>query len=129
MYVPQTQISPWILAFLVCLLLSFVGRIRDVSRQRLPGPTRLPFFGNALQLPRKRVWMKLSELAKTYGAWPPPSCSLVRVLTIGPSGPIYSLQIFQTPVIVINSVEVARELMEARSANYFTRPLNKMAEL
>ena len=45
------------------------------------------------------------------------------------SGPIYSLQIFRTPVVVINSVEVARELMEAKSANYVTRPLTKMVEL
>ncbi len=74
--------------------------------------------------------MKLAELAKTYGVWLPHpnirSCisSLASIL-----GPIYSLQIFRTPVIVINSVEVARELMEARSANYVTRPLTKMVEL
>ncbi|PIL29426.1 cytochrome P450 [Ganoderma sinense ZZ0214-1] len=106
----ETHLSPWVLSLVVYLFLSLANRIRRGSGRRLSGPARLPLFGNALQLPRKRVWMKLADLAKTYG-------------------PIYSLQIFRTPVIVINSVEVARELMEAKSANYITRPLTKMVEL
>ena len=55
--------------------------------------------------------------------------TLLRKSPSATLGPIYSLQIFRTPVIVINSVEVARELMEAKSANYVTRPLTKMVEL
>ncbi|KAI1792771.1 cytochrome P450 [Ganoderma leucocontextum] len=80
------------------------------KRRLFPGPPSSPIFGNILQLPPKRLWIKLAELGKTYG-------------------PVYSLRLFTTPVLVVNSTEVARELMDVKSGLYANRPLPKMPEL
>lgn len=44
-------------------------------------------------------------------------------------GPVYSLRLFTTPILVLNSTEVARELMDMKSGLYANRPLPKMTEL
>ncbi|TBU23875.1 cytochrome P450 [Dichomitus squalens] len=56
------------------------------------------------------IWVKLAELSKAYG-------------------PIYSLRLLNTPIVVINSAEVERELLDVKSALYANRPLPKMVEL
>ncbi|EJF56877.1 cytochrome P450 [Dichomitus squalens LYAD-421 SS1] len=50
------------------------------------------------------IWVKLAELSKAYG-------------------PIYSLRLLNTPIVVINSAEVERELLDVKSALYANRPL------
>ncbi len=35
-----------------------------------PGPRRLPFVGNALQMPQKNLWLQLAEWKKKYGTSP-----------------------------------------------------------
>ena len=51
-------------------ILAVHARQRSKARRRLfPGPPQLPLLGNVLQLPTKRVWVKLAELGKTYGAY------------------------------------------------------------
>lgn len=44
-------------------------------------------------------------------------------------GPIYSLKFFRTPVLVLNSASVARDLLELRSSKYANRPLPKIVEM
>ncbi|TFK89221.1 cytochrome P450 [Polyporus arcularius HHB13444] len=76
-----------------------------------PGPTPLPIVGNALSLPSQKVWIKLAEFAKLYGS-------------------IYALRLFGRQIVVLNSPEVARELLEGNSATVYTnRPLPKIIEL
>ena len=61
-------------AVLVALLVVILGygayfRQRSLARGRLfPGPPSLPLLCNVLQLPPKRLWVKLAEMSKTYGA-------------------------------------------------------------
>ncbi|PCH38759.1 cytochrome P450, partial [Wolfiporia cocos MD-104 SS10] len=68
-----------------------------------PGPKRLPLVGNVHQLPIHHQHPKLAEWANQYGDM------------------IY-LQVFHKPLLVIDSVNAAIELMEKRSAKYSDRP-------
>lgn len=45
------------------------------------------------------------------------------------TGPIYSLRVLWKPMVVLNSADVALELLEARSGMYWSRPIPKMVEL
>ncbi|KAK7679980.1 hypothetical protein QCA50_016926 [Cerrena zonata] len=68
-----------------------------------PGPTRLPIIGCIHLLPQKYQEKALAEWGKKFGG-------------------IVFAKLFRTPAIVINSYEVARDLLEKRSGNYSDRP-------
>ncbi|TFK24572.1 cytochrome P450 [Coprinopsis marcescibilis] len=74
----------------------------------LPGPRRLPFIGNALQMPQERPWLTFAEWAKTYGD-------------------LFQVDILGRPLVVINSATVARDLLDKRSATNSDRPHFTMA--
>ncbi|KAI0828275.1 cytochrome P450 [Trametes gibbosa] len=100
------SLEAWVLLPFLCLILT-VGRSRP-GGQRYPGPKPWPVIGNVL--PKRRVWLKLAEYAKTYG-------------------PIYSLRVLRTPMLVLNDAEAARSLLEEKSTLYANRNLPKMVEL
>ncbi|KAI0374537.1 cytochrome P450 [Pilatotrama ljubarskyi] len=100
---PQWSLLP---LAVVCLL--FVAYKRVARPTGYPGPPPWPIIGNIL--PSRRVWLKLAEYAKTYG-------------------PVYSLRILGTPVLVLNDARAARRLLEDKSALYANRNLPKMVEL
>ncbi|KAJ7130793.1 putative monooxygenase [Mycena crocata] len=75
-----------------------------------PGPRRWPLIGSALQVPRTYPWLTFGEWAKTYG-------SIVYVDVIG------------TPMVILNSQKIARDLLDQRSAIYSDRPNLVMANL
>ncbi|KAK7464790.1 hypothetical protein VKT23_005997 [Stygiomarasmius scandens] len=76
-----------------------------------PGPPKLPFIGNVLDLDSKAPW-------KTYQRWGEQY------------GPLFSFSIFDRPVFVVNSFSICRDLFDKRSHVYSDRPelemLNKM---
>ena len=45
-----------------------------------------------------------------------------RVLTFGCTGEVVYAKLFHTPVVIVNSMNVARELMDKRGAIYSDRP-------
>ncbi len=69
-----------------------------------PGPKRLPIIGNLLDRPCHHAWLTYSKWAKQY-------CS-----------DIVSMEICGQTVIIVNSIEIARELLERRSTVYSDRP-------
>ncbi|KAG6875167.1 hypothetical protein C0993_010537, partial [Termitomyces sp. T159_Od127] len=77
------------------------------SRQKRPhlppGPPGLPFIGHVLSVPAENQDSALYKLGKTYGD-------------------VMYLEMFGKPIIVLNSVEAAIDLLEKRSANYSDRP-------
>ncbi|KAF5348321.1 hypothetical protein D9756_010457 [Leucocoprinus leucothites] len=75
-----------------------------------PGPRPLPLVGNMFQIPQKDEWPIYEAWAKKYG-------------------PITYLTMLGTPMIVLNSLKVVRDLMDERSGIYSNRPLMAMKEL
>ncbi|TFK64016.1 cytochrome P450 [Pluteus cervinus] len=67
-----------------------------------PGPKGLPFLGNIFQLPPFQ-FIRFMEWKEQFG-------------------PIFSLNLVGQPVIVINNLEIATELLERRSSIYADRP-------
>ncbi|KAI0712884.1 cytochrome P450 monooxygenase [Fomitopsis betulina] len=68
-----------------------------------PGPRRLPFLGNIHQLPPSYQHITFAEWGRKYG------------------DVIYA-RFFSTPVIVLNSIDTCRALMDKRGAKYSGRP-------
>ena len=72
-----------------------------------PGPPRDPIIGNLRSFPRMRWADTFSRLQKVYG-------DLIYFNILG------------QPILVINSLEVARELMEKRGNIHSGRPYDVM---
>ncbi|KAJ7584571.1 cytochrome P450 [Mycena floridula] len=75
--------------------------------KRLPLPPSLkpiPIFGNLFQLPRRSIWIWFDEQSRALGS------------------PIIYLDILASNVIVINSLQVMKDLLDRRSENYAHRP-------
>ncbi|KLO13426.1 cytochrome P450 [Schizopora paradoxa] len=87
------------------VLLHYIrNRKRDGSSLPLPpGPPRLPIIGNLHQMPLSHLWEKAVEWGKQYG-------DIIYVENAGDS------------TLIINSYEVAVELLTKRSAIYSSRP-------
>jgi hypothetical protein len=85
------------------------------DRHAPPGPPRLPFLGNMLQLPKKMQFLRFTEWSQQYGlfayyllyfctyslAWP------VRRRI----GPIFSLKLLGQNIVVLSSHKAATDLL------------------
>lgn len=95
----------------ICGLVLLVLQLRNVGRRPKglpPGPPTLPILGNLHQLPKRGIHLTLQKWAKEYG-------------------PIYSIMLGTQITIMINKAEVAKELLEKRSAIWSSRPELYMA--
>ncbi|KAF8154861.1 putative monooxygenase [Crassisporium funariophilum] len=68
-----------------------------------PGPRRLPVIGNVHQMPTSSPWKAFSEWGKKYGD-------------------IMHVDIFGQSMVVINSTQMAKDLLDKRSNIYSDRP-------
>ncbi|KZT30011.1 cytochrome P450 [Neolentinus lepideus HHB14362 ss-1] len=92
-------------AILSIALLSLVAvLLARRSRVRLPpGPTGLPFLGNALDIPPSHQWTTYVEWSKKFG-------DVMHLSALG------------RHLIILNSLDAARDLLEKRSSIYSDRP-------
>ncbi|KAH8101908.1 cytochrome P450 [Cristinia sonorae] len=88
---------------LTSLSLSTIGK-----KHYPPGPKALPIIGNILSIPQDAAWKVYAEWSQKFGD-------------------IIYLRVFRSHIIVINSVSIARELLENRGAIYSSRPWVPMA--
>ncbi|TFK64021.1 cytochrome P450 [Pluteus cervinus] len=108
--VARVLIEPMALILLssIALLLAVIVVRRSRSRHRFPpGPKGLPLFGNIFQIPPFQ-FIQFTEWKTQFG-------------------PIFSLNLAGQQVVVINSINVAVDLLERRSGVYSDRPRFIMA--
>ncbi|KAJ5698483.1 hypothetical protein N7462_000488 [Penicillium macrosclerotiorum] len=70
-----------------------------------PGPPTVPILGNVHLIPRAGIGLKFKEWAKQYG-------------------PIYSLKVFNSTMIVLSDPEIVANLVDKKGAIYAERPPN-----
>ncbi|KDP45847.1 hypothetical protein JCGZ_15291 [Jatropha curcas] len=75
-----------------------------------PGPRKLPFFGNILQLAGDVPHRRLTALAKTYG-------------------PVMGIKLGQIPFLVVSSPETAKEVMKIQDPVFAERALLVAVEI
>ncbi|KAI0711889.1 cytochrome P450 [Cerioporus squamosus] len=103
--------APVVLALVIAVVACLVVLSKCRARGRpFPGPRPVPILGNALQMPRAKVWEKLYEWGQIYGG-------------------ICSISLFGTPLLILNTAEAGRELLDKKSALYSNRPLPKIIEM
>ncbi|TFK67280.1 cytochrome P450 [Pluteus cervinus] len=91
------------LVLFISVLLAVLVRSRSRKGYGMPpGPKGLPILGNIFQLPPLQ-FLRFTEWKEQFG-------------------PIFSLNLAGQPVIVINSLEAAVDLLERRSSIYSDRP-------
>lgn len=93
-------------AFLILggfLLAWRVGKIGRRPKSYPPGPPTLPMIGNLHQMPREKGHLQFQKWSQEYG-------------------PIYSLILGSQVMIVLNSEEVVKDLLDKRGSIYSSRP-------
>jgi len=95
-----------------------------------PGPRPWPIAGNIPHLPDNREWETYDKWAKEYGK-ESESENVNLSLFDAMIGPIVSLSlgILGDPMIIINNFDVAKDLMNGRSANSADRPFPIIKEV
>ncbi|RPD81420.1 cytochrome P450 [Lentinus tigrinus ALCF2SS1-7] len=109
--VPQVIPLPHVFAALGSLLLLYAVNVlvrAALTRRKLPpGPPGLPVLGNIWDV-KGKAWLQYSAWARQYG-------------------PIFSLNMAGTPIIVLNTHKVAANLLDRRSTIYSDRTQSVMA--
>lgn len=97
-----------VLALCMCLKVYF-ARTRYLKGPLPPGPPGQPLLGNLLQLP-KFQWLQFTQWKDKFGALymivDPSKYSLVLL-----AGPIFSLNLAGQRVVVLNTYDVASDLL------------------
>ncbi|THH07559.1 hypothetical protein EW145_g3297 [Phellinidium pouzarii] len=95
----------------------FYGRNANAEGMELrdpPGPRGIPIFGNEFQIPKDKQWLKFDEWSQRYDTIPSLG-NIVRITTMG------------QPIIILNSAQVALDILETRGNIYSDRPRAVMA--
>ena len=89
----------------------------------------LPIIGNLLDLPRgSSPWLAYSEISKTYGVLSSRRPSDPKGSRAGPGNLVY-LEVMGHPMLIINDVCIAVDLLEKRSNIHSSRPVSNVISL
>ncbi|KAF7371345.1 Cytochrome P450 [Mycena sanguinolenta] len=100
--------SRWTLIMTIAAI-TFAYSFRRRRTPPLPlGPRGLPIVGNILDVPTSQPWLKFAKLGEIWGE-------------------ISSLTVLGQTMIIVNSLEVAEDLLETHGVNFSDRPVLPMA--
>ena len=86
-----------------------------------PGPRGLPFIGNAFSIPQQYSWKYYTKLKAEYGLFAQygvrhPTLTMLYV------GDLVYISAMGQPILLLNSYEVASDLLVFRASIYSDRP-------
>ncbi|KIK56965.1 hypothetical protein GYMLUDRAFT_247492 [Collybiopsis luxurians FD-317 M1] len=96
------------LAWASIAFISFIQLFRQRRPPLPPGPTLIPLIGNLLIVPQKRLHLKYTEWAKTYGD-------------------VFRLKVMNNTIIVINTPTLVHKLFDLKSVSSSNRPKSIIA--
>ncbi|KAK7755682.1 hypothetical protein SLS62_002293 [Diatrype stigma] len=100
----MANLTIWaVLAIPILLILQRISRIGQRPKGYPPGPPTLPLIGNLHQLQKEKNHLLFQKWAKEYG-------------------PVYSLVLGSRVVIVLNTDQAVKDLLDKRSSIYSSRP-------
>ena len=86
-----------------------------------PGPKKLPFIGSVLSMPSRAEWGTFAKWGKEYSlCFIPAQYYYIHLMPCTDSGIIH-VNALGTSIIILNSYEVASDLLDKRSGIYSDR--------
>ncbi|KZT71135.1 putative monooxygenase [Daedalea quercina L-15889] len=99
-----------LVAALLALVAYFASQATRTRRAYPPGPRGWPIIRNLLQIPQDNPWFAYSAWADTYGD-------------------VVHLEALSDHMVILNTAQAAKDLLDGRSAIYSDRPGSVMADL
>jgi len=117
---------PWLraAAFLLIGIPSLIYRFRKGKKAFLPpGPSRLPLVGNAFSIPNhypQKYYKRLGDQLGLYQKNLTLKPDLFSTFSMLGSKIIY-FEVFGQPIVVLNSAQAGKDLLDKRSSTYSNR--------
>jgi len=114
---------PWLraAAFLLIGIPSLIYRFRKRKEVSLPpGPSRLPLVGNAFSIPNHYPQKYYKRLGDQLGLYKENLTLKSDLFSMLGSKIIY-LEVFGQPIVVLNSAQAGKDLLDKRSSTYSNR--------
>jgi hypothetical protein len=126
----MAMVSPMSVLFAAISLIIALWVFRDHPRRGglpyPPGPRPLPIIGNLLDIPKEFSWLAYARFSEKYGTMP--LLPGVR-FTICVAGNILSFHVFGRVIVVLNTVEATKDLLEKRGDICSDRPAVPIFEM
>ena len=88
-----------------------------------PGPRPLPLVGSLFDIPKEFSWLTYAQLSKKHGMV---YFGSKATLT---EGDVLSFRVFGKVIVVLNSLEANKDLLERRADIYSDRPVIPIIEM